>query len=122
MGQRWEYLVDLLINAEYLSLKKSDIEIRKMKWENLRLSQQGGIPIQITSHHPKNQKKTRYVCKGIPRYKGPPQQSKDAIFGRIAYMEIRLPTRTDAALNSKLKQVYIMHHVSMLIHQLILIY
>ena len=110
MGQRWEYLVHLLINAGYLYLKKKDIEIRKNEWDNLRLSQQGGNQINITAYQPRNIKKTWYVCKGIPRFKGPKQQSKAAIMGNLAYQDIRILTRTDVILNSKLKDVFIMHH------------
>ena len=56
MGQQWEYLMYVLVNAEYLNLKISDIEIRKIKWDNLRLSQQGNFRIQITLHHLKDLK------------------------------------------------------------------
>ena len=91
------------------NLKKTDIEIRKIKWDNLRISQQGGVCIQINSHYPKNLKKSWYVCKGITQFKGPSHQSKAAILGNVSYCESRLSTGTDATLNSKLKYVYIIH-------------
>ena len=53
MGQRWEYLVHVLINAGYLRLKKSELDIMKIKWDNLRIPQQGGEQIQISFHRPK---------------------------------------------------------------------
>jgi len=56
MGQRWELVLPLLFNANYVLLKRSQLSINVIKWQNLRLLLEGDDMIQIVSFRPRGKK------------------------------------------------------------------
>ena len=105
MGQRWELVLPLLFNANYVLLKRSQLCINIIKWQNLRLLLEGDDMIQIVSFRPRGKKIAWYVCRGIPRFTSPSQQIKNVILATFAHCELHLPTRTGIVLKNKLEYI-----------------
>jgi len=56
MGQRWELVLPLLFNANYVLFKRSHLSINVIKWQNICLLLEGDDMIQIVSFRPRGKK------------------------------------------------------------------
>ena len=61
MGQRWDHVLTLIFNADYLLFKKSQLSINIIKWQNLCLLQEGADMIQIVSFRPRDNKNSKLI-------------------------------------------------------------
>ena len=107
MGQRWDHVLTLLFKADYLIFKKSQLSINTLKWQKLRLLQEGADMIQICSYRPYGKNKVWYVCKGSPKFKSPSQQIKNVNMDAFAHLEMHLPTRRDLTLKNRFCDYFI---------------
>jgi hypothetical protein len=102
-GQRWEYLLPLMMEHGLVWKKEGNIDVISNEWQKFSMHDEVDKTIHHTFYRPRTGPKVWYICRGVPSYPGPAQQLRAEKSAKFAYSTLKMSNRYDAQLNHKLK-------------------
>ena len=92
-----------MMKHELVKKRDKKIEVMTNEWFEFGAHDDANMTLHHTFYCPRNDRKTWYVCRGVPTYKGPSQQiyaEKDA---KLAYSTLKYLNNCYTQLNNKLR-------------------